>query len=52
MRLSQAHWKTASNDACADNNVRLMRMAFRYTMLDREEVNIGEPECDELIYMC
>ena len=44
--------EAAGNDICAANNVRLMRMAFRYTMLDREEVNIGDPECDELIYMC
>ena len=41
----------AMYDATAANNVRLLRMAFRYTMLDREEVNVGDPECDELIYM-
>ena len=41
----------AEENKTAANNVRLLRMAFRYTMLDREEVNIGDPECDELIYM-
>jgi len=41
----------AMYDATAANNVRLLRMAFRYTMLDREEVSVGDPECDELIYM-
>jgi hypothetical protein len=40
------------NDAAAANNIRLLRMAFRYTMLDRDEVNVGDPECEELIYMC
>jgi len=42
----------ADGDAAASNNVRLLRMAFRYTMLDREEVNADDLEGEELIYMC
>lgn len=44
----------AGDSGTAANNVRLLRMAFRYTMLDDKdkEMDAGTPEGREMIYMC
>lgn len=44
----------AGANAAAANNVRLLRMAFRYTMLDdkEKEMDATTPEGREMIYMC
>ncbi len=41
----------AGDDGVAANNVRLMRMAFRYSMIDQEVSEVGDPVGEEIIYM-
>ena len=43
--------EAAGDDGVAANNVRLMRMAFRYSMIDPELSVPGDPVSDEIIYM-
>lgn len=42
----------AGDHAAAANNVRLLRMAFRYSMLDEDGLDSSTEQGREMIYMC